>query len=471
MAHQYNAPPGSPSTIGPQSITSFHIKKSLVDARRKQVFSQLSSTRSMPKNYGKKITIFTYVPLLDDRNVNDQGIDAAGATITNAYGAVFSEDDRVRTFAVEADATAATNAVNAVEAGVAVKTGSATPWTVTLGKLTISGGTAAEAAAVQAAYPEAHITAATGNLYGSSKDVGYITTKLPVLGENGGRVNRVGFTRLQREAELEKMGFFTEFTQDSLDFDSDPEVLQHISDELLNGAFEVDEDLTQMDLLNGAGVVQYAGDATTDSEMQGNTLATANVATYDDLTRLSIILDNNRTPKTTKAITGSRMQDTRTIGTGRPMFIGSELLPLVRKMKDPFDEKAFIEVYKYADAGSVLEGEVGNIADFRVVVADEMMHWEGVGAADTANKGFLSDGDNYNVYPMLVVGSESFTNVGFQTSGKNTKFRIITKMPGEQTADRNDPYGETGFSSIRWFHATLVERPERIAVLKTLAPL
>ena len=69
------------------------------------------------------------------------------------------------------------------------------------------------------------------------------------------------------------------------------------------------------------------------------------------------------------------MQDTRTIGTGRPMFIGSELLPLVRKMKDPFDEKAFIEVYKYADAGSVLEGEVGNIADFRVVVADEMMHW------------------------------------------------------------------------------------------------
>ena len=471
MPHQYNAPPGSPSTIGPQSITSFHIKKSLVDARRKQVFGQLSSTRNMPKHFGKKITIFAYVPLLDDRNVNDQGIDAAGATITNSFGGVFRSQDRVRTFAVEADADAAVAAVNAIEAGVAVKSGAATPWTVTLGKLTVTGGTAAEAAALEIAYPEVHITSATGNLYGSSKDIGYITTKLPVLGENGGRVNRVGFTRIMREAELEKMGFFTEYTRDSLDFDSDPNVMQHISDELMNGAFEIDEDLTQMDLLLGAGVVVYAGNAAGDAEMAGNVLLSANVATYDDLSRLSITLDNNRTPKHTKAITGTRMVDTRTVGAGRIMFIGSELLPLVRKMKDPFDEKAFIDVHKYAAAGNVLEGEVGSVGDFRIVVAEEMMHWEGVGAAETTNQGFLSDGDNYNVYPMLVVGSESFTNVGFQTNGKDTKFRIISKAPGVETADRNDPYGETGFSSIRWFHATLIERPERIALLKTLAPV
>ena len=43
--------------------------------------------------------------------------------------------------------------------------------------------------------------------------------------------------------------------------------------------------------------------------------------------------------------------------------------------------------------------------------------------------------------------------------------------PGEATADRTDPYGETGFSSIRWFYGTLVYRPERIAVAKTVAPM
>lgn len=49
------------------------------------------------------------------------------------------------------------------------------------------------------------------------------------------------------------------------------------------------------------------------------------------------------------------------------------------------------------------------------------------------------------------------------------KFKIITKMPGEKTADRNDPYGEMGFSSIKWYYGTMILRPERIGVIKTVA--
>lgn len=69
------------------------------------------------------------MPLLDDRNMNDQGLDAAGAVYNN------------------------------------------------------------------------------GNLYGSSKDIGTISSKLPMVSETGGRVNRVGFTRVTVEGSLEKMGF------------------------------------------------------------------------------------------------------------------------------------------------------------------------------------------------------------------------------------------------------------------------
>ena len=61
------------------------------------------------KHYGRKIKKYHYLPLLDDRNVNDQGIDATGAYISN------------------------------------------------------------------------------GNLYGSSKDIGYISGKIPTLTEHGGR--------------------------------------------------------------------------------------------------------------------------------------------------------------------------------------------------------------------------------------------------------------------------------------------
>jgi len=46
------------------------------------------------------------------------------------------------------------------------------------------------------------------------------------------------------------------------------------------------------------------------------------------------------------------------------------------------------------------------------------------------------------------------------------KFNINTKMPGPAAADKSDPYGETGFSSIKWYYGFLAMRPERIALIK-----
>ena len=88
MAQLYNAPPGTPSDIGSQINTSYYDRKALIDAARKMYFSPLASSRSMPKHYGKTLKLFYYIPLLDDRNINNQGIDAAGATIVNGnlYG-------------------------------------------------------------------------------------------------------------------------------------------------------------------------------------------------------------------------------------------------------------------------------------------------------------------------------------------------------------------------------------------------
>ena len=391
---KYNDPAGgTPSGIGPQSVTEYHLKKAIVTARQAQFFTQLASVENMPKHFGKKMTIFEYIPLLDDRNVNDQGIDAAGATI------------------------------------------------------------------------------ADGNLYGSSRDIGTITAKLPLLTENGGRVNRVGFTRIQREGTLIKLGFFHEFTQESIDFDSDDELMSHKSTEMLNGAVEISEALLQKDLLLGAGVVAYAGAAVSNATITGEG-ADISVVDYDDLLRLQITLDDNRTPKQTKVITGSRLVDTRTIQSGRVMYIGSELQPLIEKMKDPFGNQAFIPVHKYAAAGTILTGEIGSVGAWRFVVVPEMMYWDGAGAAATeANEGYrVGTGDKYNVYPMLAVGGDSFSTIGFQTDGKTVKFKILVKMPGEKTADRTDPYGETGFSSIKWYYGFILKRPERIAVLKTVAP-
>ena len=390
---QYNNPGTTESTVGNQINTSYYWKMALIEAAKEQYFSPLADVVSMPKNYGKKIKKFHYLPLLDDRNMNDQGLDAAGAVYDN------------------------------------------------------------------------------GNLYGSSKDIGTISSKLPTLSETGGRVNRVGFTRVTVEGSLEKMGFFSEYTQESLDFDTDAELYQHMSREMIMGANEINEDALQIDLLNSAGVVRFGGVATAASEITGEG-SNISVVTYKGLQRLAITLVDNRTPKQTRVIKGSRMMDTMTVSDGFVMYIGSELQPLIEDMQDAFGNQAFIPVRKYADAGNILNGEIGAVGQFRIVVVPEMQHWAGAGdTATAANAGYRTTSDKYDVFPMLVIGAESFTTIGFQTSGSSAKFKIITKMPGEQTADYNNPYGEKGFASIKWYYGFMPLRTERMAVYKTVAPL
>ena len=223
--------------------------------------------------------------------------------------------------------------------------------------------------------------------------------------------------------------------------------------------------------------MRLADDEITGEEVDlGNgVMAPASIVDFKNLTRLDQILTDNRTPKQTKVITGSRLTDTKTLPSGRVMYTGSELMPLLRTMRDAFGQPAFIAVQHYADAANVLNGEEGAIGPFRLIQVPEMLHWAGVGAAIGTNPGYRSSTvggtEKYDVFPMLVVGDDSFTTIGFQTDGKSVKFSVMTKMPGRETADRNDPFGETGFSSIKWYYGILIKRPERIALVKTVAPI
>lgn len=474
------------STAKAQMNTFFWLKKAIIESRKEQFFMPLASTIGMPKHMGKTIKVYEYVPLLDERNINDQGIDAASVSITDAFDLVFSPAAMEKEFGTNADADAAVAAVNAINAGVASKpNGISAPFVVSLSSHRVGGvgahATLAEKDAVLAQYSEGDevvVHALSGNLYGSSRDIGTINGKLPNLTENGGRVNRVGFTRIQREGSILKFGFFYEFTKESLDFDSDSELNEHLSRELMNGAVQLTEAVLQKDLLAAVSTIVYAGKATSEATVTGEgTLpsngvgGTASVVAYEDLMRLDQILTDNRTPKQTKVITGSRLVDTRTIPAARVMFVGSELVPLLKQMKDMFGEKAFIDVQHYADAGTTLNGEIGSIDSFRLVQVPEMLHWAGAGAAVGTNPGYRATADRYDVFPMLVIGDDSFTTIGFQTDGKTVKFNVITKMPGAETADSNDPYGETGFSSIKWYYGVLIKRPERLALIKTVAPI
>ena len=425
----YNSPSstasGSASDIGAQARTDYYFKKALISVRDRMYFMPLADVRAMPKHMGKKIKQDVYVPLLDVLNTGDQGLNAAGTALTagtwsawNSSGVLQSSDEANRA-----------DAVTAAGAG---------------GEVGLNDQ----------------------NLYGSSKDTGTIKSKIPTLREHGGRVNRVGFTRTQIEGELLKRGFFTEYTQESMDFDSDSELLSHITEEALVGANELTEAELQADLITNAtanGTAYYCSAAA--AVTTGSKLDVDEVVTYTDLMNLSIALDDNKTPKQTKVIAGSRMVDTKTVNGGRIMYVGSELIPVLRAMQDLHSNPAFVSVEKYADAGNVMNGEIGTVDQFRIVVVPEMQFTEngGASAADTAGTG-----DNgADIYPMLVVGDGAFTTIGFQTDGKSVKFSINHKKPGKEIASLDDPYGEVGFYSIKWYYGFMALRPERLGIIWT----
>lgn len=461
---------GNDSSIGSQINKEFYVKKALIEVAKSTTFSALASTTAMPKNFGKTIKQYHYLPLLDDRNTNDQGIDASGvSTIMGVTIQVaWSAEGTIKVGQLNGDTVKGTGA--SASAALTDAQGKAVSILKEMGLFDTDYATSKALAeskgfsvAESAAYP------VSGNLYGSSKDVGTITSRLPVLSETGGRVNRVGFKRIEIESTLEKYGFFDEYTQDSLDFDTDAELEMHVNREMLNGANEVAEDLIQLDLLNGAGVVMFAGESMSDDTLTGEVGSTISEISYDDIEKLGIELQNNRCPKQTKIITGSRMVDTKVVDGGYIAYVGSALIPTLRRLEDSFGDKALVEAKHYADASTLIKGELGSIDVFRIVVADEMMYWEGAGADVVDNAGYRETGGKYNIFPFLVVGNESFTTIGFTTDGKGSKFKIAHKKPGIATADRTDPYGETGFMSIKWNYATLILRPERIALLKTVA--
>ena len=399
MTITYNAPPGTPSDIGPQAVLLKYEKLALIDAREKQYLHELApAAKSIPRNMGKTIVQDLYVPILDDRNTFAEGLAADGVTVI------------------------------------------------------------------------------AGNLYGSSNNVATITGRLPLVNENSNRPNRVGITRLQRSATITRLGMFMEWSDEAEMFDSDSQLVSHFSTELVNAACKVSEDLLMMHLLAGAQTIRYAGAATSRGTVTGEGGAAASIVRYRDIQALSIMLDNVDTPKSFKMYTGTNLTDTRTVGSARPMFIGTELQPTVENLLDSNAQPAFIPVHRYAAGGAVMNGEIGTVYHFRVIVHPDMQFWaDGANLAVAAvNNGYLFEDlatDRYRVYPMLVVGDDSFATVGFQTTQNGTKFQIIVNKPGAGMATLDNPYGNKGFSSIQWWYATLIQRPERLGLILTVAPV
>ena len=396
-----------------QLVNDYWERQALIEAAKKQTFAKLGTQRNLAPNNGKFIKQYVWIPLLDDRNVNDQGIDATGVHYDN------------------------------------------------------------------------------GNMYGSSKDISTIAGKLPAIGENGGRLNRVGFTRQIIEGTIHRCGYFFEFTEDALQFDTQSDLLQHMHREAMRGAAEIVEDIMQLELINGAGVHVFCGNGThTANSTLTNRTGDVCELTYKDLLRLQQVLVDNRVPKSYKMFTGSQNTDTKTVLGGWTVYVQPEMRQTLMTITDLFGNPAFVSVEKYAAGSNIVDGEIGRIGEFRFVEVQEMLRWEGAGASTTVSEAteavgtegtegyvpaqeavvddtYVNDGSKYTVFPLLIVGEDSFVNINFR-GGKNN-YRTYQQMPGREAANVNDPYGMHGWWSIQWWYGTMITHPDRLVCIHTLA--
>jgi len=434
MAQKFNKggfdPSVDNSTIGVQINDKFWSRVAVKEAKRKHVFSQLGQKENQPKHYGEKIVKYHELPILDERNINDQGIDANGVKVIP--GVWYAYD------AAGARITTNTDADNG------------------------QGYSTREKALTEAQAQGGTIKSGNGNLFGGSKDILVQNGAFPLLTEEGGMVNQVGMKRKLIEAEIAEYGFYMSFTKKSLDMDTEKGLLARYS----RAIGETQGDLREAQIRNSLiGQSEqnrvFAGDATTIDE-----IGSGDILSFSDLRMMDKALKDARCPKTTKLIDGSTKYGTSVVGKARYVYVGQEALPTLEDMEHN-GNSVWTPVEEYAAAGTIAQDEIGRIGAFRFIEVEDMPAYMGQGAdatdnvddADVGNRytSLGADGkERYDVFPILFVGSESFVTVGFEGDSA----RVKTIMPKADAY--NDVYGKKGAVSISWYYGIMYLRPEWI---------
>ena len=420
---------GTDSTSGANTVTHYHDRMGIKAAIEENLYSQMADKRNMPKRYGKTYKVSKWLHVLDDDNLNDQGnlvwdgsgyVTADGKPGYKVLNKAFLPHryDGVDFAAKDAAASADADAYAAA-----------------------TGGTKTTILALDN----------NGNAYGSSRDVGYVTDNMPVLAEGATGVNRIGVTKITVETSLKRYGNYLEYSDEVELFSEEPTQI-HYKEELGYMAGQVQDDLTQIDMLNAAGIVGYTGTATSRDTV---TDIMAGVSGYNLIRKTTKQLFINKAKKTTSVISASTKIATTPVNAGWTAYIDSDVKYDLESIVDTAGDVAWVPVHKYATSGNVMKGEVGAVHDTRFIESPRQMFWQ----RDQENNSQAAD-----VHAILYITPESFATVGLQG---NNKITFKSKAPGK--ADSTDVYGLRGFFSYNFFYASIVLQPERIARIECAA--
>lgn len=459
------------------------VSKAIVEMpRRKVFFSKHNNFESMMENHGDTLTKVVHIPMLHRDNLSDANIDASTASLMKNIYKVIDDATGVVTATFDAETYVGNTEIKAayaLETPALIAAAVEAEYT--------DARALAKAAAESDASGGETVFSTPGAILGGSSSYGLLAGDMVPLPEEGGVVNLLNATNKLYSAKVTKHGIGMKYTVTSIKQGSLVRTIaKHIAD-VSRAVGEIKELQSMISVVSASASNAIIA---SDTHVTRATITAGDLVDFDTFTALEQELQLHDCPMDTTLLSGTTNVDTRVVDDTFIMYISREMVPAVRKVIGPDDKIAFLALAKYK-AGldrKPLQGELGVIGAFTLCVDPDLATYRGAGAVTTAYSddaaaiadGFASKivgdkailnrhsttnatGTYFDVFPMVVVGDDSFVETGF--SYDTVKARHI--MPKADVY--NDMHAEVGGVSAKWSYGFLPYRPERLRCIETTA--
>jgi N4-gp56 family major capsid protein len=248
---------------------------------------------------------------------------------------------------------------------------------------------------------------------------------------------------------VQQYGSWIPFTDVIADTHEDPNL--RVMSELAGEQAALTKERIIWGVLRGGTNVFYSGTATQRSEVEDPLDA-------DDFRRAVRVLKNNGAEMQTKMLRPGTGVATQPINAAFIAFAHTNL------ENDFRDMTGFIPVQNYPSANMVSEYEIGSVENVRIILTNHLDPFFGAGSTNIA--GVLNNGTNVDVYPVVIVGKNSYAVVPL--SGGSVQMGV--KNPKMASGDV-DPLGQRGYVAWKmWFAVTRLNE-EWMVRLETAASI
>jgi N4-gp56 family major capsid protein len=287
------------------------------------------------------------------------------------------------------------------------------------------------------------------------------------------------FRKVTFETQMKKYAGIVELAEDTEKYSEDPVRQLALEDATLqmNDSYN---SLMLRDILSSTFKV-YGGDATSRDELGGDDDTKSREYTLTEQLSVQVMskLVANKARPMTSIIAGQNRIGTKPIPKSFYIVVGHALYSALIN-KDLFPD--FTSIEEYADGGKSalnMDGleEIGRLGRFRILYAETMTNYAhqgakvGDGSAPSEYCHSSQDPDDsnnyhYDVFPAVVMSKNAIATVGLQG---NTKHMLYTRWP--DVIDNGNPIGERGYIAFKFRYATVITRPDHLAVMELTCPI